>query len=120
MTPASSLSTTDKIGAIGAIADAVLKPLSGANDASQGAQEIAATAQVGAQIAEVAAPQYAKQIELAVSLEPVAYHAFQSPLHRGRLFNRPAFHMDGQHALPFSPLFIGEDSSTAFYLLYFQ
>ena len=39
-------------------------------------------------------------------------HVFQSPLHRGRLFNIPPLSSDTARCFPFSPLFIGEDSST--------
>jgi hypothetical protein len=89
------LSTTAKIGAIGGIADAVLKPLSGADDTGQSAQTIAETAAVGAQIAEVAAPQYKAQIELAASLEPVAYHAGLALAH---LFQHWLHHTTNQPA----------------------
>lgn len=73
-TPA-PLNTEQKIAVAGAIADGLLKPISGADDTSATAQGIAAGVQTSAQIAEVVAPQYAKKIELAASLEPVAYHA---------------------------------------------
>ncbi len=38
--------------------------------------------------------------------------AFQSPLHRGRVFNLIFFSLSGPISAPFSPLFIGEGSST--------
>jgi hypothetical protein len=94
-TPAPLSSTYSKAAVIGAIADTVLKPLSGADDAGQSAQTIAETAAVGAQIAEVAAPQYKAQIELAASLEPVAYHAGLALAH---LFQHWLHHTTNQPA----------------------
>ena len=47
-------------------------------------------------------------------------YSFQSPLHRGRLFNAARQSRRAQASRSFSPLFIGEDSSTAFYSLPFQ
>ncbi len=42
---------------------------------------------------------------------PDAVPIFQSPLHRGRLFNRLRGNTKVAEYVPFSPLFIGEDSS---------
>ena len=43
---------------------------------------------------------------------PIVFHIFQSPLHRGRLFNLLAVRVAPRVIQTFSPLFIGEDSST--------
>lgn len=68
-------STPDKIAEAGSIADVLLKPLSGADDNSATAQGLNAGVQTAGEIAKVVAPEYSKDIQLAETLEPVAYHA---------------------------------------------
>ena len=68
-------STLEKVAVAGAIADTVLKPLSGADDNSNTAQGIGAGVATAGEVAKVFAPQYSKEIQLAETLEPVAYHA---------------------------------------------
>src|SRR5581483_4383360 len=52
--------------------------------------------------------QLSRETSVTVSLSQY----FQSPLHRGRVFNEGFRAKRGRPRLPFSPLFIGEGSST--------
>jgi hypothetical protein len=94
-------STLGKVAIAGAIADGLLKPLSGADDTSAAAQGTAAAVDTAAQIATALAPQYAGEIKLAESLEPVAYHAGYAIAH----FLQHLFHRTvSQTAAPAAPV----------------